>query len=122
MTNKKASILYVEDEDLVREMITLTLEDAGYEVSAADSVAQALEYAQKEVFDLCFSDVNLLDNTGLYLCTKLKQRQYDIKILFCSGALRPAQEAEIDRLGYEYISKPFDLNDLLIKIEQLLQK
>lgn len=120
MSNKQASILYVEDEDLVREMITMMLEEAGYKVTAADSVAQALSFAEKENFDLCFSDVNLLDNTGLYLCIKLKQKQYGIKILFCSGALRADQEAEIDRLGYEYLSKPFEIKELLDKIDQLL--
>lgn len=117
---KQASILYVEDEDLTREMLTLAFTEADYRVTPAASVAEALECAQKETFDLCFSDVNLLDNTGLYLCIKLKQRQYNIKILFCSGALTDKQEEEVDRLGYECIPKPFDMYELLNKINQLL--
>lgn len=102
-------------------MVAFALTDAGYEVRAANCVQQALHFAASENFDLCLSDINLPDDTGLFLAGKLRENQPQIKILFCTGALEDAKAQGIKRLGDGFLNKPFELAELLQKIKLFLK-
>jgi two-component system phosphate regulon response regulator PhoB len=127
---KTTRILVVEDEDLIREMLVLALEEEGYEVTAAVdgrtalSLLQDSEQADEEFpFDLLILDLMLPQINGLDLCRLLRYRGNFVPILILS-----AKASETDRvLGLEvgaddYLTKPFSMRELIARCRALLRR
>jgi two-component system, OmpR family, phosphate regulon response regulator PhoB len=123
-------ILVVEDEDSIREMLVLGLEEEGYEViSVADgqtalAKCQASESQLQDFpFDLIILDLMLPKVSGLDLCRFLRHQGNHVPILIVS-----AKTTETDRvLGLEvgaddYISKPFSMRELVARCRALLRR
>ncbi len=123
-------ILVVEDEDLIREMLVVALEEQGYEVVTATDGRTALTYFQAgEItsnefpFDLILLDLMLPQFNGLDLCRWLRYRGNSVPILIVS-----AKDSETDCvLGLEvgaddYISKPFSMRELIARCRALLRR
>jgi two-component system alkaline phosphatase synthesis response regulator PhoP len=122
-TRSKASILLVEDEENLQEALKLNLELEGYEVSTADTGIKALKAVGKEYFDLIILDIMLPGMDGITVCENIRIQNNDVPILFLS-----AKNSSADRVlglkkgGDDYITKPFDLEELLLRIEKLIVK
>jgi PAS domain S-box-containing protein len=117
-------ILVVEDEAKVREIATRMLQQKGYEVAAAASVAEAVAIFEKEQgnFQLVFSDVVLSDQSGLQLVEELKKHQPHLRVLLTSGyADQKVQWLLIEKGKYPFLQKPYSLNDLLQTIAAVLK-
>jgi DNA-binding response OmpR family regulator len=116
-------ILFVDDDRDTREMIHLLLQHAGYRVSTAETIADALGLARAERFDLYILDNWLPDGLGLELCQQLRALYPASAIVFYSGV---AQEPEIQKAraagADDYLVKPCDFDLLQNKILGLLQK
>ncbi|MBD0345823.1 MAG: response regulator transcription factor [Coleofasciculus sp. Co-bin14] len=123
-------ILVVEDEDLIREMLVLALQEEGYEVvTAADgrtalSLLQDTEPTDAEFpFNLLILDLMLPQINGLDLCRLLRYRGNLVPILILS-----AKASETDRvLGLEvgaddYLTKPFSMRELIARCRALLRR
>src|ERR1051326_7650121 len=121
--DKKASILLVEDEQNLHEALKLNLELEGYEVSSAYDGAAALKAIQAEYFDLLILDVMLPEIDGINITETVRLQNIDVPILILS-----AKNASADRvLGLkkgadDYLTKPFNLEELLLRIQKLIQK
>ncbi|MDI6758875.1 MAG: response regulator [Candidatus Omnitrophota bacterium] len=122
--NKK-KILMVEDEAQLVEMVQMRLGVNNYEVLTAYNGEEALEKARKEKPDLILLDLMLPKMDGYKVCSLLKNdpRYNKIPIIMLTAR---AQEEEIE-LGRElgadaYITKPFESEDLLAKIKELLKQ
>ncbi|WP_071515213.1 response regulator transcription factor [Geitlerinema sp. PCC 9228] len=124
------SILIVEDEDLIRDVVTLALQGEGYEVSVAADGNEALakiqdtEAPQGEFpFDLIVLDIMIPQVNGLDLCRLLRHQGNPVPILILS-----AKSSENDRvLGLEvgaddYITKPFSMRELVARCRALLRR
>jgi two-component system phosphate regulon response regulator PhoB len=121
-------ILLVEDEDLIREMLVVSLEEEGYEVvtatdgRAASSLLQSTEL-NSSTFDLIVLDLMLPQVNGLDLCRWLRYQGNPVPILIVS-----AKSSETDRvLGLEvgaddYITKPFSMRELIARCRALLRR
>lgn len=114
-------ILVVEDEQSLSEMIQLNLELEGYKVQVVNSGKQALAYIdQLDQFSLVVLDVMLPEVSGLDICRAYREKS-DIPILFLS-----AKGTTIDRIAglklgaNDYLPKPFDLEELLLRCGTLL--
>jgi len=81
-----ACILYVDDHDDTRLMPMLLLEQAGYGVMTAGTLAEGLEKAKEIPFDLFIFDTRLPDGTGMELCQKLHEIQPDTPVLYYTAA------------------------------------
>ena len=123
MTERKFSILLVEDEENLQEALKLNLELEGYEVTGAYDGAEALRAVQKEYFNLIILDVMLPEIDGIAVCETIRLNNADIPILILS-----AKNSSADRvLGLkkgadDYLTKPFNLEELLLRVNKLIRK
>jgi len=123
MSDKKFSILLVEDEENLQEALKLNLELEGYEITSAYDGAQALEAVQKEYFNLIILDVMLPELDGIQVCETVRLNNPDIPILILS-----ARNSSSDRIlglkkgADDYLTKPFNLEELLLRVNKLIQK
>lgn len=115
-------ILVIEDEPALSEMIQLNLELEGYDVVTCNNGRMALTFAEKlSQFQLVVLDVMLPEVSGLDICRAFRQ-QSDVPILFLS-----AKGTAVDRIAglklgaNDYLPKPFDLEELLLRIQILLK-
>lgn len=121
---KSKTILIVEDEVELVEMVKMRLEANGYKVIAAYNGEDGLYWARKEKPDLILLDLMLPKMDGYEVCGTLKKDKNYADIPICIFTAR-AQESE-RRLGMElgadaYIIKPFEPSALLEKIKELLK-
>ena len=127
---QKNCILLVEDEDLIREMVEIALEEEGYEVHTVSNGREALSLLQnpnsnqvKFAPDLIILDLMLPEVNGLDICRLLRYEGNIIPILVIS-----AKGSETDRvLGLEvgaddYLSKPFSMRELVARCRALLRR
>ncbi len=115
-------ILVVEDEAAVRAFAVEALRELGYQVLEADGAAKALEIlsAQPSI-SLLFTDVVMPDVNGKKLADEARRRRPDLKVLFTTGYTRNAivHNGTLDA-GVEMIGKPFTIEELAVKIRQVL--
>jgi two-component system alkaline phosphatase synthesis response regulator PhoP len=121
--NPKASLLVVEDEESLREALKLNLELEGYEVTTAETGPQALKYVKGEHFDCIVLDIMLPDMDGLAVCEAIRVQHNDVPILFLSARNSGADRVEgLKKGGDDYLTKPFNLEELLLRVEKLIFK
>ena len=119
------TILLVDDEEIIREVNHEILTALGYLVINACNGRQALEvYREKEnEIDLVILDMIMPEMNGAEVFTKLKELNQDVKILLASGYSVEGQAAKIMALGCDgFIQKPFTLELLSNKIDEILRK
>ncbi|HVF57460.1 MAG TPA: response regulator [Pyrinomonadaceae bacterium] len=106
----KYHILYVEDHDDTRVLMTILLERAGFRVTPVESGTQCLQLAQSERFDLYLLDHTFPDASGVTVCQLLRDFDPDTPILFYSArALPQEKEAAIKAGAQDYLIKPDDI-------------
>lgn len=116
-------ILLVEDEENIRSTVKLNLELEGYEVVATGNGREALKYTQEQYFDLLVLDVMLPEVDGFQICEQVRLTNREVPIIFLT-----AKDTAQDRIqglrkgGDDYLTKPFNLEELLLRVEKLLQR
>jgi len=120
--NKKATILVVDDENGVRQSFDMVLSD-NYEVLLAATGVEAVDIFNKNSVDLILLDIRLPDIDGLDLLVKLKEIDPNCEIIMVT-AVREIQSAvkAIKSGAYEYIIKPFEVDEVLTIINRALEK
>jgi PAS domain S-box-containing protein len=121
---RSATVLVVEDEWAVRSLIQHVLRDAGYAVLEAGTGTAALELAGKcrERIDLLLTDVAMPGMTGKEVAQRLRAERPGLRVLFISGyAYDSLFEGEEESSATEFLPKPFAPDQLLEKVEALLQ-
>lgn len=117
------SVLVVEDEVNLRDTLRLNLELEGYEVTVSGDGADAIQKTREQHFDLVILDIMLPEIDGIGVCETIRLRDRGLPILMLS-----ARSAAGDRvLGLkkgadDYLTKPFHLEELLLRVEKLVQK
>jgi two-component system, OmpR family, alkaline phosphatase synthesis response regulator PhoP len=122
MENKK-SILLIEDEKALKELIELNLSIEGFDVETAESGNNALSQFNQKKFDLIILDVMLPEIDGFTLCEKFRLTDKNTPILFLSA--KSSGEDRIKGLkigGDDYLPKPFNLEELILRVEKLIQR
>lgn len=110
----EAHVLFVEDHPDIREMAQFVLHAAGFRVSVADKVSDALKLAETESFDAMVLDYCLLEATGVELCRQIRSFDPITPILICSGLISPAnKEAAVLAGAQGYVEKPFNSSALI---------
>ena len=121
----KKTILVVDDEPDVVDIVKVTLESEGYKVFPATGGQQALEIALREPLDMAILDVAMPGMDGFELCRQLKENESTkhMPVLFLT-----VKEALAYRLtglflgAYTYLTKPFDSEKLLEKVKLCFSK
>ncbi|HQK97534.1 MAG TPA: response regulator transcription factor [Bacteroidia bacterium] len=116
-------ILLVEDEQSLLETIKLNLELEGYKVQSASDGKKALKAFKQERFDLIILDVMLPEMDGFTVCEAIRLDNQQVPILFLT-----AKHSSADRInglkigGDDYLTKPFNLEELLLRVQILLKR
>ncbi|HYP30105.1 MAG TPA: response regulator [Blastocatellia bacterium] len=123
MTDAQKWILFVDDNEDTREMMTLLLDISGYKVITAGKIADALTLDAEYSFDLYMIDNLLEDGTGVDLCLQLQRLRPLTPVLFYSGAGYDSDiKRAIDAGAGGYLVKPATLKQIESSIERLLNK
>ncbi len=123
--NSQRKILFVDDEDDIREVVTIRLESNGYEVVTAASGTEALEKVHSEHPDLMILDVMMPGMDGLAVLKKLRKEESTSKLpVILLTAKRKKMIGDLFELeGIEgFIEKPFESTVLLDLIKKALEK
>jgi two-component system cell cycle sensor histidine kinase/response regulator CckA len=118
-------VLLVEDQDEVRALAKRALEKQGYIVFAAVDCTEALEVYEKEGrrFDIVFSDVVLPDRSGVELAERIRSGDPEVAILLTSGYTdQRAHWGIIEKQGYGFLRKPYDLAELVRAMRKALDR
>ncbi len=117
----RGHLLVIDDERSLREFLTILLEQEGYEVTTADTVASGIEAVLKGNFDLVMCDLKLPDGSGLEVLAKARKQQVASPFIIITAHTTPQHALEALRAGAaEYLSKPFNVEDLKLILGKLL--
>lgn len=118
-----ARILLVEDEESLRESLKLNLELEDYEVVAADNGKDALKYFHEQHFDLAVLDVMLPEVDGYQICEQIRLTNLELPVIFLTAKDSASDRvAGLKRGADDYISKPFNLEELLLRVNNLIRR
>lgn len=120
---KIGRVMVVDDEESIREVLSNYLESLGYEVQTASDGQDALSKFEPGAYDLIVSDLLMPVVDGLELLRKVREKDRDVIFLMITGypSIETAVEA-IKKGAYDYITKPFHMEDVRIRIERSFEK
>ena len=120
---KKFEILIVEDEENLHDTLKLNLEMEGYSVSSSYDGANALKQIQSAHFDLIILDIMLPSLDGFAITETVRLHNIETPILILSAKNTSANRVKGLKLGADdYLTKPFNLEELLLRVAKLIQK
>jgi CheY-like chemotaxis protein len=118
---EKNSILVVDDEDALRTVLSSELESEGYVIATAADGDEAISILQGKSFDLVLLDIKMPRVDGFEVLRFIKERYPATKVIMLTGFADLKNAIESKKLGAEdFVSKPYDLVDLLTTIERVL--
>jgi DNA-binding NtrC family response regulator len=115
------SILIVDDDTGVRNMLSLVLDDKGYMVESVENGKKAVKACEKSLFEVALIDIELPDMKGTELLSRLRQMQPKMIRIIITGhpSIESAMRAVNERAD-GYVLKPFEVTELLEMISRLL--
>lgn len=110
-----ATVLVVEDEELMRTIVRRLLSDAGFNVFTADSAEAAVKMVTTSNFDVVLTDIKMSGNNGIQLLSQIKDLSPETAVVIMTAFSSVESAVEALRKGaYDYITKPF-VNEYLVK-------
>ena len=121
--NAKARILVVDDERSMQEFLEIFFRSEGYDVVAAGSVEEATIHLENDDFDVVITDIQMPVGSGL----DLLHRCYDfapeaVVIMITAFASTETAISAMKEGAYDYVTKPFKVDELRIVVEKALEK
>jgi DNA-binding NtrC family response regulator len=120
---KLGKIMVVDDEEHIREVLKDFLESLSYEVVEAEDGEDALAKFEPHEYDVIISDLLMPRIDGLELLKKIRLLDKNVVFLMITGY--PSIETAVDAIkkgAYDYITKPFHMEDVKLKIERAFEK
>ncbi len=115
-------VLIIEDEKLIRWSLRQKFESRGYEVTEVENGKEAFRELDQGVFDLIMLDYKLPDTTGLDILKTVRKMDGDVVIIMMTAFSSIESAVDAIKLGaYDYITKPFDMDDVLRTAEKALE-
>jgi len=120
--DKLARIIVVDDDESIRKVLAIVLEEKGYTVDTAENGKQAIEKTEKNFYNLGLFDIRLPDIEGTVLLAKVKDTTPRMRKIIVTGypSLPNAVEA-LNKGADAYILKPFDMDKVLQTIKEQLK-
>lgn len=119
----KGHILVVDDEPSMRTTLSILLRREGYQVSQAGDGAEALEMVAQGGYDMVLTDLRMEGVDGMELLRQVKAANPQAEVLIFTAYGTVASAVEAMKLGaYDYIGKPFDEEELLLKVARALER
>jgi DNA-binding response OmpR family regulator len=119
----KPHLLYVEDDESLSFVTRDNLELKGYQITHCLSGKEAADLIQESSFDLCILDVMLPEMDGFELASLIREKDKEVPIIFLTAKSLKEDKIHGLRLGADdYITKPFSIEELILKIEVFLRR
>ncbi|MEI6127025.1 MAG: sigma-54 dependent transcriptional regulator, partial [Pseudomonadota bacterium] len=116
-------ILVVDDEQSIREMLMIYLQREGYAVTCASDGEIALACCEKEFYNIVIADIKMPKMDGILLLHRVRELSPEtIFIMITAFGSYETAKVSMDEDAYDYITKPFDVEDIKRKIEAALEK
>lgn len=123
MFQKDIRILVIDDDPSIRNMLSIVLKKNKYNVVLAEDGKSAIDQLKRSTFDLIISDIKMPDIDGIALLKKIKSINPEIPVLMITAFASANDAVEAMKLGAEdYITKPFNLEELKIIIKKSLYR
>jgi two-component system OmpR family response regulator len=119
----EATVLVVDDEEYIRDLVSSSLRLAGFTTRAVPDGSQALAVLDRDPPDLVILDVRLPGMDGFEVCRRLRAADNDVPVIFLT-----ARDTPEDRLsgftkgGDDYVTKPFSLEELVARVRAVLRR
>jgi len=117
------SVLVVDDEPSIGKLLKKELSSPGRAVQTAETAHQAREMLRRSIYEVVILDLRLPDADGLDLLVEIRQHLPDIEVIIITGHGNIDSAVEAMKLGaYDYITKPFNLEELELIVERAYQR
>jgi len=121
--DQPATILVVDDEESLTDLIASALRFGGYQVSTENNGFDALRWVKSQTPDLIVLDVNMPEIDGFEVCRRIRRDGFDTPVIF----LTARDDMDDLRTGFrhggdDYLTKPFSIEELGLRIEALLRR
>jgi two-component system response regulator PilR (NtrC family) len=118
-----ARVLVVDDEQSMRDLLAITLEKQGYEVTVADSGETAVDNIRRTVFDAVITDIKMVKVSGLEVLRITKDLSPETAVIVITAVGSTETAVEAMKLGaYDYITKPFKLDEINLIVKNALER
>jgi two-component system response regulator PilR (NtrC family) len=116
-------VLIIDDEESIRDFLSLLFAEEGYAVTTTDSVGGARQELERSSFDLILCDILMPDGSGLDLLQEIVADDPRAAVIMMTAYTSTKSAIEAMKLGaYDYISKPFDVEELKVVAQRALEK
>ena len=116
-------ILLVEDEESLQSLLRMNLEAEGYEIGVAGTGKEAMRLFESQSFDLVILDIMIPEMDGLEVCQRIRLTNQKIPLLFLTARDSPEDRIHGLKLGGDdYLPKPFVLEELMLRVSNLLRR
>jgi two-component system response regulator HydG len=113
-------ILVAEDEDITLKHLVKSLQKEGYLTVGTQNGEDALRKIDSDHFDLLITDIKMPGLTGIELLDKVKERQLESEVIIITGFGSIGSVVDAMKKGaYDYVTKPFNLDELLLKVGKI---
>ncbi len=120
---KKIKIAVVDDEEIMRRLVSDVLKTEGYEVDSFANPKEILEKIKEKNFDFVLTDIKMPDLDGIELIKQIHQINPNVGTIFMTGYADLASSKEALKEGaYDYLLKPFDLNEVRKSVAKAIEK
>lgn len=117
------TILVVDDDDFIRELVCTLLQNEGYTTIEAEDGREALKRLGKEKVDLCVLDIMMPNMGGFEFCKAARKYYKDLPVLMLTAKNDISQKVKGFDLGCDdYLTKPFEGAELIVRVRALLKR
>jgi two-component system response regulator ResD len=122
MTDWKANILIVDDEERIRRLLRMYLEKEGYAIAEAEDGETALQKALEQDFDLILLDLMLPGMDGIEVCTRLRQTKATPVIMLTAKGEEANRVQGFEAGTDDYVVKPFSPREVIYRVKAILRR
>lgn len=122
MSNEDKNILIIDDEEMIRELLTDTFIQKGYSIETAGDGKEAFAKLDSRKFNLVITDIRLPDISGMEILEKIKEKHPDIGVIMITayGSIKSAVKSMKDG-AFDYIAKPFEIDEIEIVVKKYFE-
>jgi two-component system, OmpR family, response regulator len=119
----RSLVLVVDDEEMVNELLVAALQFHGFAVCSAATGTEAMRAVEKERPDIVVLDVNLPDFDGFEVCRRMRAYGHEVPVIFLTARNESdAVQVGFERGGDDYLTKPFRVDELVMRIRAVLRR
>ena len=123
MVPASAKVLVVDDEESIRGVLHQALTDAGLHALAAENGQQALEVLSRRDIEVMLLDIRMPGLSGLEVLSEVQVRSPDTCVIMVTAIAEVATAVDAMKQGaYDYVAKPFDLDDVIMAVQRALER